>query len=63
MNDEEPSPARAVADAIPLRYNFADDMLRRNRARAGKPAYIDPRGTWTYGQLGERVLRFGYPER
>jgi len=62
MNDEEPappSPAMAAADAIPRHYNFADDMLRRNRARAAKPAYIDPRGTWTYRQLDERVLGFG----
>ena len=26
--------------------------------RADKPAYIDPRGTWTYGQLADRVARF-----
>jgi benzoate-CoA ligase family protein len=69
MNDEEPSPvpppppAMAAADAIPRHYNFADDMLRRNRGRAAKPAYIDPRGTWTYGELGERVLRFGHALR
>ena len=32
--------------AIPRDYNFADDILRRNleAGRAGKPAYIDPRG-------------------
>ena len=52
--------AAAVA-AIPRRYNFAEDILARNLAagRAGKPAYIDPRGSWTYGQLAERVARFG----
>ena len=51
-----------TADAIPRVYNFADDILRRNLAagRAGKPAFIDPRGSWTYGQLAERVLRFGH---
>jgi benzoate-CoA ligase len=62
MNDEELSPAPgapAAADAIPRHYNFAEDMLRRNGARADKPAYIDPRGIWTYGALGERVQRFG----
>ena len=50
-----------AADAIPRTYNFADDILRRNLAagRAGKPAYIDPRGSWTYGQLAGRVARFG----
>src|SRR5216683_3935390 len=51
-----------AADAIPRSYNFADDILRRNLAagRAGKPAFIDPRGSWTYGELAERVLRFGH---
>src|SRR5215470_18545558 len=54
--------AVSVAEAIPRIYNFADDILRRNLAagRAGKPAFIDPRGSWTYGQLAERVLRFGH---
>ncbi len=60
------APQRALApsnaaDAIPRNYNFADDILRRNldAGRAGKPAYIDPRGSWTYAQLAERVARFG----
>src|SRR6201997_4541146 len=50
-----------AADAIPRNYNFADDILRRNldAGRANKPAYIDPRGSWTYGQLADRVARFG----
>ncbi len=50
-----------AADAIPRNYNFADDVLRRNleAGRADKPAYIDPRGSWTYGQLADRVSRFG----
>ena len=53
--------ARAAVDAIPRSYNFAADVLARNlkAGRAGKPAYIDPRGSWTYGQLAERVDRFG----
>src|SRR5262245_9667791 len=53
--------ARDAVAAIPRRYNFAEDILARNLAagRAGKAAYIDPRGTWTYGQLAERVARFG----
>ncbi len=52
---------RAAIDAIPRTYNFAADILDRNLAagRAGKPAFIDPRGSWTYGQLAERVDRFG----
>jgi len=53
--------AAAAVAAIPRRYNFAEDILARNLAagRAGKPAYIDPRGSWTYGQLAERVARSG----
>src|SRR5215470_5644268 len=49
------------AAAIPRVYNFADDILDRNlkAGRAGKPAFIDPRGSWTYGQLADRVARFG----
>ena len=47
--------------AIPRDYNFAADVLQRNLAagRANKPAYIDARGTHTYGQLADRVARFG----
>ncbi len=57
--------AFSVVDAaagIPRVYNFADDILRRNlnAGRASKPAFIDPRGSWTYGELAERVLRFGH---
>ena len=53
--------ARACNDAIPRDYNFAAEVIARNLAagRAQKPAYIDPRGSWTYGQLAERVDRFG----
>jgi len=52
---------REKAEAIPRSYNFAADILERNLAagRASKPAYIDPRGSWTYGVLAERVARFG----
>ena len=54
-------PGGAALAAIPRRYNFAEDVLARNlvAGRAGKAAYIDPRGIWTYGQLAERVARFG----
>src|ERR1700688_1397736 len=47
--------------AIPRDYNFAADVLQSNldAGRASKPAYIDARGTTTYGQLAERVARFG----
>jgi benzoate-CoA ligase family protein len=55
------APAAAVA-AIPRDYNFAADILQRNldAGRTDKPAYIDPRGSWTYGQLADRVARFGH---
>jgi len=47
---------------IPRQYNFAADILDRNlkAGRADKPAFIDPRGSWTYGQLADRVARFGH---
>jgi len=53
-------PAAAIA-SIPRAYNFAADILDRNlkAGRADKPAFIDPRGAWTYGQLAERIDRFG----
>jgi hypothetical protein len=52
---------RAAIESIPRAYNFAADILDRNLAagRASKPVYIDPRGSWTYGALAERVDRFG----
>src|SRR3954452_5098317 len=61
------APARAADEdtesvgAIPRDYNCAADILDRNlkAGRANKPVYIDPRGTWTYGQLADRVERFG----
>jgi benzoate-CoA ligase len=47
--------------SIPREYNFAADILQRNLAagRGNKPAFIDSRGAWTYGQLADRVERFG----
>jgi benzoate-CoA ligase len=46
---------------IPRAYNFAHDILASNLAagRAGKPAFIDADGSWTYGQLADRASRFG----
>src|SRR5262249_26649965 len=54
--------ARAAIDAIPRSYNFAADIIERNlkAGRANKPVYIDPHGSWTYGELAERVDRFGH---
>jgi benzoate-CoA ligase family protein len=53
-------PAPTQVGAIPREYNFAADILDRNlkAGRARKPAFIDPRGTWTYGQLDDRVAKF-----
>ena len=60
-NPEHRSGHRRSVVAIPRRYNFAEDVLARNltAGRGNKTAYIDPRGTWSYGQLAERVARFG----
>ncbi|HEY7674988.1 MAG TPA: benzoate-CoA ligase family protein [Burkholderiales bacterium] len=46
---------------IPRDYNAAYDLIERNLAagRAAKVAYIDDRGRYTFGQLAERVNRFG----
>jgi len=55
----------APADTIPHAYNFAADILARNldAGRGAKAAYIDGRGSCTYGELAERVERFGYALR
>src|SRR5262249_3506009 len=49
-----------AAGAVPRGYNFAADVLQSNLAagRANNAAYIDARGTLTYGQLADRVARF-----
>ncbi len=54
------APAPTGVGAIPRHYNFAADILDRNikAGRADKPAFIDPRGAWTYGVLADRVARF-----
>jgi benzoate-CoA ligase len=53
--------ATAGNGEIPRDYNFAADILSRNlnAGRANKPVFIDSRGSWTYGQLADRVDRFG----
>jgi benzoate-CoA ligase family protein len=50
------------ASAIPRDYNFAADILKRNldAGRADKIAFIDHRGKYSYGDLAERVERFGH---
>ena len=52
--------AMGAGTAVPRQYNFAADILARNlnAGRGRKPAFIDSRGTWTYGQLAERVGKF-----
>src|SRR5271167_2124412 len=45
---------------IPDRFNAAHDLLERNlqAGRAGKFAFIDDCGSYTYGELAARVNRF-----
>src|ERR1700712_2726690 len=52
--------AHAAVDTIPRDYNFAADIIESNlrAGRASKAAYIEPRGTFTYGQLADRIARF-----
>jgi benzoate-CoA ligase len=62
-------PSRSTADhsvsppvvRIPRDYNAAYDLIERNLAagRAAKLAYIDDGGQYSFGQLAERVNRFG----
>jgi len=54
--DQRVSPPRID---IPRDYNAAHDLIERNlqAGRASKVAYIDDLGTYTYGELAERVNR------
>jgi benzoate-CoA ligase family protein len=60
MNITQPS--SLALEPIPRDYNFAADILKRNldAGRANKLAYIDHRRGWTYGELADRVERFGH---
>ena len=51
-----------AAPAIPRDYNFAADILARNfdAGHAGKAAFIDHRGEYSYADLADRVERFGH---
>src|SRR5262245_3692375 len=44
---------------VPRDYNAAHDLIERNLAmgRAGKVAFVDDAGSWTYGELAECVNR------
>src|SRR6267378_2880267 len=46
---------------IPRDYNAAYDLIERNLSagRASKLAFLDDRGRYTFGELAERVNRFG----
>jgi benzoate-CoA ligase len=45
---------------FPAEYNAAHDLIERNlqAGRTDKVAYIDDRGSYTYGELARRVKRF-----
>src|SRR6266550_59074 len=45
---------------FPAEYNAAHDLIERNleAGRAGKLAFVDDGGSYTYGELAERVDRF-----
>ena len=43
----------------PEPLNFAQHLFQANTGRAGKIAYVDDRGSLSYGQLEERSRRFG----
>jgi benzoate-CoA ligase len=60
MAAEARSEAPTPVGSVPRDYNFAADILERNlrAGRADKPAFVDPRGSWTYGVLADRVARF-----
>ena len=47
--------------AIPRDYNAAEDLVGGNlkAGRAGKIAYVDDAGQCTFGELADRVNRFG----
>ncbi|KQX91227.1 benzoate-CoA ligase family protein [Variovorax sp. Root473] len=43
--------------SLPARFNFAEHLFALNRGRAARTAYIDDRGTLSYGQLEDRARR------
>jgi benzoate-CoA ligase len=58
MSTETGLLSAVTAEAIPRAYNFARDIFERNDSRRERVAYIDPRGSWTFGQLRERAEAF-----
>jgi benzoate-CoA ligase len=51
------TPISTETIAPPAQFNFARHIMDINAGRANKTAYIDDRGTLTYGELSERVRR------
>ena len=43
--------------SLPTTFNFAEHLFAVNRGRADKIAYVDDRGTLSYGQLEDRARR------
>ncbi len=52
-------PAHSATGVQPpgANFNFAQHLITRNLARAGKTAYIDDHGSLSYGELSERIRR------
>ncbi|MBS0344497.1 MAG: benzoate-CoA ligase family protein, partial [Proteobacteria bacterium] len=46
-----------TSPSLPERFNFAEHLFSINTGRASKAAYIDDRGSLSYGQLQERSRR------
>ncbi|MEP6723858.1 MAG: benzoate-CoA ligase family protein, partial [Variovorax sp.] len=44
--------------SLPPTFNFAEHLFALNRGRAQKIAYIDDRGTLSYGGLEDGARRF-----
>lgn len=52
-----PSATSTSTPAPPESFNIAAHLLAANAGRPGKAAFVDERGTLTYGQLDERARR------
>lgn len=50
-------PSTPPTPAPPERFNIAAHLLAANAGRPGKAAFVDDRGTLTYGQLDDRARR------
>jgi len=47
-----------MTPSLPEQFNFAEHLFSTNSGRAAKAAYIDDRGTLSYGDLEERSRKF-----